>query len=142
MSGQITHLFLKREHGRPTESVSQTQAVAGQGLLGDLQFGVKKRQILLIETETLTAFELAPGQLRENITVAGIGLSGLPAGSRLQLGPAVLEVTGDCAPCQFVDDLRPGLRPEIAGKRGTLCRVISGGLIRVGDDLAIISQPD
>jgi MOSC domain-containing protein YiiM len=50
----------------------------------------------------------------------------------------LFEVTGDCAPCQFIEDIRPGLRDEMDGRRGTLFRVVNGGTIRVNDTVAIL----
>jgi MOSC domain-containing protein YiiM len=108
------------------------------GLAGDVSFGRSKRQVLFLEKETLDEFGLQPGQIRENITVEGIHLAGLPAGTLLQAGEVLFEVTGDCAPCQFIEDIRPGLRDEMDGRRGTLCRVLNGGRIRVTDPVAIV----
>ena len=119
------------------EEVNEVTAVDGQGLRGDSSYGQKKRQVLLIEQETLREFGLVAGQLKENAVVSGIVLAGLVPGSQIQAGEVLLEVTGDCAPCQYIEDLRPGLREAIAGRRGTLCRVVNGGLMRVGDQIGI-----
>jgi MOSC domain-containing protein YiiM len=109
------------------------------GLVGDLSYGTKKRQVLLIEGETLAEFGLAPGRVQENVVVQGKALAGTPPGTRLALGETVLEVTGDCAPCAFIDDIRPGLREAMAGRRGTLAVVVSGGAIRAGDALRVLA---
>jgi MOSC domain-containing protein YiiM len=139
MSGTISHLFLKVARGEPMQPVDQVVAVGDQGLTGDQNYGARKRQVLLIEATTLARFGLVPGQIRENVTVEGLALAGLPPGTRLQLGPAVFEVVGDCAPCQLVEDIRPGLRQAISGRRGTLCRVVSGGIIRRSDSIEVLA---
>ncbi len=141
MKGKIEQLYLKVGHGQPMQAVAQAVAEGGLGLVGDLNYGVKKRQVLLVERETLEAFGLTPGQIRENITVSGIQLAGLPTGTMLEVGEALLEVTGDCAPCEFIEDIRPGLRQAIGGRRGTLCRVVGGGTLRLQDSVRTI-QPD
>ena len=120
------------------KAVSEVSAVDGMGLNGDTSFGRSKRQVLLIEQETLVQFGLAPGQLRENAVVSGIMLAGLEPGSQIEAGEVVLEVTGDCAPCRLVEDLRPGLEEAMKGQRGTLCRVMTGGIMRVGDVVALV----
>jgi len=130
---EITNLFLKTQQNAPMKPAAAVTAVQDQGLSGDVSFGTRKRQILLIERETLDEFELQPGQVRENITVTGIKLAGLEPGTQLLVGASVLEVTLDCAPCEYIDTLKPGLRQRIDGRRGTLCRVVSGGEIQVGD---------
>jgi len=93
------------------------------------------RQILLVDRETLDAMQLAPGIIRENITTEGIDVNGLPAGQRLRVGVAVLEVSAVCTPCDQLEKIRPGLRREIYGRRGTLCKVVEGGLVRPGDPI-------
>jgi MOSC domain-containing protein YiiM len=94
-----------------------------------------KRQILLVDQETLDAMQLAPGIIRENITTEGIDVNGLPAGQRLRVGVALIEVSAVCTPCDQLEKVRAGLRREIYGRRGTLCRVIEGGVIRPGDPI-------
>ena len=138
MSGNISNLYIKPQHGAPMEEMRQIAAIDGMGLNGDTSFGRKKRQVLLIEGETLSEFGLKPGQLRENVTVNGVSLAGLEPGRKIQAGRVLLEVTGDCAPCQQVEDIRPGLRKEMEGRRGTLCRVLIGGNLNVGDQVAIL----
>jgi len=137
LSGKILNLYVKRSHGAPMEEVIEVSAVDGKGLKGDISFGRSKRQVLLIEQETLAEFGLVAGQLRENGVVSGVELTGMKPGSQIQAGEVVLEVTGDCAPCQLVEELRPGLREAMNGRRGTLFRVMTGGLMRVGDEVAL-----
>jgi MOSC domain-containing protein YiiM len=35
--------------------------------------------------------------------------------------------------------IRPGLEAEMRGKRGMLCRVIEGGLMRPGDPISLVA---
>lgn len=140
MNGEIVNLFIKPDHGGPMQAMHEVSAVDGKGLLGDTSFGRSKRQVLLIEMETLNEFGLQPGRLKENVTTQGLVLAGIAPGSRIQAGQAVLEVTGDCAPCQYVEDIRPGLQEEMRGRRGTLCRVMTGGMLRPGDPVAVLQD--
>ena len=112
--------------------VQSAVAVSGKGLEGDVAFGKNRRQVLLIEEETLNEFDLQPGVVRENGVTRGIRLAGMPVGSRLQLGSVVLEVTMDCEPCPFMETIRPGLEKAMDGRRGTLFRVIDGGALEIG----------
>jgi MOSC domain-containing protein YiiM len=92
-----------------------------------------KRQVLLVDRESLDAMELRAGILRENITTSGLNVNGLEIGERLKVGEALLEVAAVCTPCDQMEKLRPGLRRELWGRRGMLCRVLEGGLVRPGD---------
>jgi len=91
------------------------------------------RQVLLVDRETLDAMELAPGILRENVTTDGLNVNSLEIGQRLRIGEVTLEVTMVCTPCNLMERIRPGLRKELWGRRGMLCRVLGGGILRPGD---------
>lgn len=133
-SGQVVALWVMPRHREPIEPRPEVSAQADFGLEGDAHARAgSQRQVLLIESETLSEFRVAPGALKENITTSGIVLAALAPGSRLQVGEAVLEITMDCAPCAFVDSVQPGLRAKLLGRRGMLARVLEGGLIRVCD---------
>ena len=138
-STKVIHLQIKPARSAPMQPVSMVEAVAEQGLRNDAQFGRSHRQVLIIERETLEEFGLPIGDVRENITVEGIKLSGLPAGTRMQAGRALLEVTMDCTPCKFIEAKRPGLRDQLVGRRGTLFKVIEGGEIKLGDKVRIVA---
>ena len=129
----ISHIFLKTSHGAPMEPVKSATAITGEGLQNDVSRGRKLRQVLIVDNHTIKEFGLSPGALRENIIVEGESLAGTVTGTIIQLGTAKLEVTLDCAPCDFLDDIRPNLQDNIEGRRGTLCRVLDGGIITVGD---------
>jgi len=91
------------------------------------------RQILLVDLETLSAMDLRPGVIRENITTEGLNVNGLARGQRLRVGETLLEVSAACTPCDQLEKVRPGLRRELYGRRGMLCRVLKGGTVAPGD---------
>ena len=97
------------------------------------------RQVLLVDRETLEAMELTPGILRENITTDGLNVHSLQIGQLLRIGDARLEVTMVCTPCNQMERIRPGLRKELWGRRGMLCRVLEGGVVRPGDAIEKLS---
>jgi MOSC domain-containing protein YiiM len=97
------------------------------------------RQVLLVDSETLQAMNLSPGTIRENITTSGLNVNGLEIGQKLRVGETRLEVSAVCTPCDQLEKIRPGLRREIWGRRGMLCRVIQGGTIRRGDPIEKLS---
>jgi MOSC domain-containing protein YiiM len=118
------------------QEVWEAHAVANSGLQGCAHARPGgSRQILLVDSETLNAMGLPPGVIRENITTEGLNVNGLTLGQQLQVGEALLEVTSVCTPCGQLERVRPGLRRELWGRRGMLCRVIRGGVIRQGDPI-------
>ncbi|MEU2244388.1 MOSC domain-containing protein [Streptomyces sp. NPDC018338] len=139
--------------------------LAGLGVEGDVHAGVtvkhrsrvardpsqpNLRQVHLIHAELFedvagAGFEVAPGDLGENVTTRGIDLLGLPTGTRLHLGAqAVVEVTGLRNPCAQIDNFRHGLLKQVLGrdengelvrKAGIMGIVLVGGEVRPGDTI-------
>jgi MOSC domain-containing protein YiiM len=136
----VLHLLRARQRRLPMEEMVEVRALADSGLEGCAHARIgSPRQILLMDSETLEAMDLRPGIIRENITTRGINVNGLSAGQRLRVGEAQLEVSMACTPCDLLEKIRPGLRRELRGRRGMLCRVITGGMIRRGDNVERIS---
>ena len=136
--GKVVSLQLCLENRQPMSPVTSARAIENLGLEGDRHAKRdSKRQVLLIEAETLEKLELRMGEVRENITTRGIDLMKLPIGTRLSVGEAVLELTGECEPCNLMDELRPGLRETLKGQRGMLARVTRGGKLSVGDEIRV-----
>jgi MOSC domain-containing protein YiiM len=140
MDGIVVSLHLKEKHGEPVIQTRSVEAEAGKGLVGDLSYGASSRQVLLIEEETLTDFGLVPGQVKENITVKGLALAGKPKGTRIRAGETLMEVVADCTPCRLMEEIKPGLQSAIRGRRGTLCRVLEGGTVKVGDRIWLVEE--
>jgi MOSC domain-containing protein YiiM len=108
------------------------------------------RQVHLIHAELhdelrTAGFDVAEGQMGENVTTRGIDLLALPTGSRLHIGDeALLDVTGLRNPCKQLNGLQDGLMAatldrDAAGsfvrKAGVMAVVLSGGEARPGDPI-------
>ena len=133
---KVLHLFRAPKKRFPMEPLNSAKAVADRGFSGCAHArAASKRQVLLVDRETLDAMDLQPGIIRENITTDGLNVNGLPLGQRLRVGAALLEVSAVCTPCDQLEKVRPGLRREFYGRRGMLCRVIEDGEIHVGDTI-------
>ncbi len=83
--------------------------------------------------------DLRPGIIRENVTTDGLNVNSLQIGQQLRIGEARLEVSEVCNPCDQMEAIRPGLRKGLWGRRGMLCRVLEGGVIRRGDSIEKLS---
>lgn len=116
-----------------------TQVEAAQtGFTGDFHSaGPPSRQILIISNSTLEEFELLPGSLSENMVIDGLDVMRFNDGQRLQIGQVVLEVLGPCDPCSQMDRIRNGLKQTLIGKRGRFAKVVTAGVIRVGDTITL-----
>ena len=135
----VAGLFVspKRKSGRsgPRDRVL---AIAGHGLEGCAHANPPRREVLLASKEHLDSLGVEPGAVRENVTVEGADVQAWPVGQRVQVGEALLEITMVCDPCHRMDELRPGLRAEIDGRRGVLAHVVDGGEIALGDAVELL----
>jgi molybdopterin adenylyltransferase len=114
------------------------QAIAGQGMKGCAHANPPRREVLFASLEHLDSVGVGPGDIRENLTVAGADVQEWPVGQRVRAGDAVFEITMVCDPCHRMDELREGLRAEIEGKRGMLARVVESGQVTVGDEIELL----
>jgi len=137
---QVQNLFRAPKKHLPMEDVSEVRAVDDAGFEGCAHaMPGRKRQVLLVDRETLEAMDLPPGIIRENITTDGLNVNSLEIGQLLRVGEVRLEVSAVCTPCDQMEAIRPGLRKELWGRRGMLCRVLEGGMIRRGDFIEKLS---
>lgn len=114
------------------------------GLEGDARGRPGRRQVTVLARETwdeaCARLGHDPGWTtrRSNLLIEGVVLEGA-AGSRLQIGDLVLEITEECDPCRVMDGAVPGLRealePGWAG--GVCCRVEQAGTIALGDEVVL-----
>ncbi|HXR34000.1 MAG TPA: MOSC domain-containing protein [Verrucomicrobiae bacterium] len=137
---EIQHLFRAPKRHAPMEELAVASAVENSGLEGCAHARPGgKRQVLLVDAETLGSLHLAAGSIRENITTQGLDVNALQVGQKLRVGSVLLEVSAVCEPCEQLEAIRPGLQQDLRGRRGMLCRVLSGGTLHRGD--AIVEQP-
>jgi len=137
----VIHLFRAPKRREPMEELQEARAVEDVGLQGCAHARPQgKRQVLLMDQETLDAFELTPGIVRENVTTRGLDVNGLAIGQKLHIGEVELQVSAVCDPCEQIEALRPGLQAAMQGRRGMLCKVVRGGLLKSGDEIVVIER--
>jgi MOSC domain-containing protein YiiM len=140
---------------------------AGLGVAGDAHLGVtvkhrsrvaqdptqaNLRQVHLIHAELFDllrskGYEVAPGQMGENITTSGVELLDLPTGTRLIFdGGAEVEITGLRNPCAQIEQLGRGLTAAVIDRHddgsikrlsGVMGIVLTGGEIRSGHEITV-----
>ena len=158
------HTFSKAEQASIT-------LVAGLGVDGDAHQGPRVkhrsrvakdpdqpnlRQVHLVAGELLAevgelGFDVAPGQLGENVTTSGLDLIRLPVGSTVRLGEdALIALTGLRNPCVQIDAFAEGLQGAMLGrdddgsllrKTGVMSVVVRDGEVRPGDVIEVRFPP-
>lgn len=142
LEGTVKSLGIAVGKLQPMGRADTIELITGQGIIGDRHLRTdgtrSKRQILLMDIETLIEFSLSERDIKENITVQGIDFSLIRSGNIARIGKdVILEITGECEPCSRMDELRPGLQNDIDGRRGMLAYVKSGGTISSGDTITV-----
>lgn len=137
MPGSVVSLQLCPGSRMPMRPLREAE-LDDSGLVGDHNRAESSiRQLLLEDAETLEALGLTPGQVKENVTLRGVDVNGLPSGTLLSLGDAVVEITKECSPCDRMEEIRSGLKAALVGRRGVYARVVAGGTVRVGDPASV-----
>ena len=103
-----------------------------------------KRQVTLIQAEHFPALsammghEVVPEDTRRNLVVSGLNLLAL-RDKRFKIGEVMFEGSGLCHPCSRMEEtLGEGGYNVMRGHGGILARVLQGGTIRVGDEVAFL----
>jgi MOSC domain-containing protein YiiM len=132
----------------PMEVLESAELIEGQGVVGDFR-GTRKagslgqNGVVLIEAGDWAAAAEECGasvpwfERRANLLVEGLDLPQRP-GTRLRIGDSIIvEITQECAPCERMEALHPGLRAALTPdwRAGARARVVSGGFVAVGDEI-------
>ena len=130
-----------RSKKRAPLAILDRVTVLENGLEGDHYAGRSgNRGITLIQQEHIVAVasllhrsRVDPSELRRNIVVSGINLLALKD-REFKVGSATLKTTGLCHPCSRMEEvLGAGGYNAVRGHGGINARIISPGIIRLGD---------
>ena len=144
--GKVEWVSIRPKARGEVTPLEEVEAQEGKGLVGDHYSGTSgNRQVTLIQAEHLAAVAyilkkevIDPELTRRNIVVSGINLLAF-ADQQLQIGEAVLEMTGLCHPCtRMEENLGEGGYNAMRGHGGITCRIEKGGKIRVGDEVRLV----
>lgn len=130
----------------------------GSGVVGDFvgdvrHHGGDQQAVYAYAREELDAWQerlgrdLADGLFGENLTTTGLDVDGALLGERWAIGDdVVLEVCGPRVPCSTFS-VRMGERGWVrrfteVGNTGAYLSVVTGGEVRPGDTIEVVSRPE
>ena len=167
MTGVVLSVSLRAGHFFSKDIAPRIRLVEGRGVEGDAHFGESVqhrsrvradpsqpnlRQAHLIHVELFEelrakGFEIAPGDLGENITTQGLNLLDLPTGAVLRIGEtARVQITGLRNPCRQIDAFREGLMAAVLErapdgrllrKAGVMGVILADGVVSPGDAISV-----
>ena len=141
MKGFIQRIRVFPEKGSAGLELNESHLIEGLGLEGDFFAKGGERQISLLFAEGTIRGNgkhgLCLSRFKENINICFPKPPDVRAGTRLELGEAVLEITGETKHCHEECSLyQTGKSCSLAGLN-LFARVLKGGVIRVGDSVHI-----
>ncbi|MGB8699076.1 MAG: CPBP family glutamic-type intramembrane protease [Thermosynechococcaceae cyanobacterium] len=172
MNGVVVAVSRNTKHTFTKLNQDSIQLLSGLGVEGDAHMGKtiqhrsrvavdptqpNLRQVYLIHAELFdelraVGFDVAAGQMGENITTRGINLLSLPTGTRLHLGDmAIVELTGLRNPCAQLYQFQSDLMAAVLGrdeqgkpirKAGVMGIVVVVGKVRPGNPIQVELPPE
>ncbi len=139
MNGVLEYIVLRPKRKQDVDIRKEAHLSAGMGIEGDHYAKSGKREVTLIQAEHLEAvaaelnMEIPLGITRRNLVVRGTSLMDMIS-KRLQIGEAVLEITGECHPCSRMNKvLGPGGLKAMANRGGVTAKIVQSGILKIGD---------
>lgn len=143
MSGSVVAVSVSKSKGErktPSESV---QIKENHGIVGDAHAGDWHRQVSLLAEESIAkmialGLAVGPGDFAENLTTRGVDLVNLPIGTRLGIGPVVLEISQIGKVCHTRCAIFYQAGDCVMPKEGVFATVVSGGVVKPNDEIQLL----
>ena len=140
----VLAVCISEQKGERKKPVASVELRENHGIVGDGHAGDWHRQVSLLAQESIDkmramGLDVSAGDFAENITTSGINLVALPPGSRLHVGESLLEVTQIGKECHTRCAIFYQAGDCVMPKEGIFARVITGGVVRPGDDVRVDS---
>ena len=126
----------------PVES-GAIELVSDFGVADDAHAGDWHRQVSFLAEESIQVardhgLDVGYGDFAENITTSGINIKGMPLGTRLQVGTAIVEVSQIGKICHTRCAIYYLAGDCIFPREGIFGWVVEPGVVRVGDEVRIL----
>ena len=148
LQGIIRAVCISPVKGTVKRPADSAVLVRDFGIEHDAHAGKWHRQVSLLSWDSVAEFNrkgggVTDGDFGENLLVEGIDLKGLPVGSVLKTGTAVLRITQIGKECHSDCEIRRRTGDCIMPREGVFAEVLEGGEIRPGDAVMVqLPDPD
>ncbi|MBR3077477.1 MAG: MOSC domain-containing protein [Oscillospiraceae bacterium] len=138
----VIAVCVSERRGVRKREVPRIELKRSYGILGDAHAGNWHRQLSLLARESVDTMRqpglnLSPGAFAENIVTEGIELKTLPVGTRLRVGPALLEVTQIGKECHNDCAIKQAAGKCVMPTEGIFAIVLEEGTICPGDEIRL-----
>lgn len=143
MAGLIVAVSVSKAKGEKKTPSDSVHLRENYGIIGDAHAGEWHRQVSLLALESIKKMQdmglkVGPGDFAENITTQGMDLVNLPIGTRLTIGPVVLEISQIGKVCHTRCAIYYQAGDCVMPKEGVFATVVSGGVIRPQDEIQLL----
>jgi MOSC domain-containing protein YiiM len=142
---RLTRYAQKGENG---EVVSNAVLITGAGMEGDFHAQGGERQISLLTAAARQWISAQKKQglcfrrYKENILLDAASAAALASSTRLRIGEAVIEISGQGKHCFEECPLYKREEPCVLAGQNLFVKVIKGGAVRVGDAVETMPMGD
>jgi MOSC domain-containing protein YiiM len=145
MPASVVAVCISEKKGIRKTPVPAVEMREGHGIVGDAHAGPWHRQVSLLARESIEKMQrlglnVDEGAFAENLTTEGIELFSLPVGTRLAVGPTLLEVTQIGKECHTRCAIYHQAGDCVMPKEGIFVRVLRGGTVAPGDSIRIVEE--
>ncbi len=146
LRGRIHAVSVSDRKGVVKHNVAQARLLVEHGLEGDAHAEGGIRQVSLLSLASINKMVAAganvkPGDFAENLTIEGLEVMTLPVGSRLKVGQVELEITQIGKTCHKGCAIRELVGDCVMPREGVFARVLTQGVIKVGDVIEVTYVP-
>jgi MOSC domain-containing protein YiiM len=139
----VTAVCISDEKGVQKHPVEEINLKIKHGIVGDAHAGDWHRQVSLLGEESVDKLRahfpnLPAGAFAENILTKGITLYELPIGTKLRIGPTLVEVTQIGKECHQACAIRKVTGDCVMPREGVFVIVLEEGTIKAGDQIEIV----
>ena len=144
--GTILSVNVSSDKGQKKHNIGKCLLVEGLGMEGDAHAGMEIRQVSLLARESIEkirakGLDVWYGDFAENLTTEGIILHEQRVGTRFMIGEKItLELTQIGKVCHDRCEIYTQVGDCVMPREGIFAKVITGGEVKVGDTIRIVSS--
>ena len=140
---EVVAVCISTVKGVPKKEVTEIEVRKDHGIVDDAHAGNWHRQISLLGDESVEKMRktlpgLKHGAFAENIVTKGLTLYELPVGTKLRVGPTLLQVTQIGKQCHNDCAIKKATGECVMPREGIFAIVLEEGRIRAGDRIEIV----
>ena len=142
VTGKVLALYLSQK-GEKTPIEKTQLEVNSKGIVGDKHYDTdSERSILITSLSSYTLagshdIDMKHSDLGENLLIDFTPYS-MPVGTRFKIGTVILQLSQSCTLCNHLSKIDKRIPKLLKNDRGVFAKVISAGVINVGDTIYLI----